>query len=636
MSLNFQVLEPVLVKDPRIIIDNKRDYAVLESGTRFTNKQWTSTSVSSASINFQCPPPNKDIIMDRRVSITLPMRAIFKGTVPPGCQLLKKEGFAPRAFPIASQIDTLNININNASVTQQMGEIIHALLRFNNSDSLLEYDYSETPSYLDCSQNYNDLYMSNRNPLASATNGLGAIPTRGAFSQFNVVYNPENDTGVAREQYAIVDMVATEVLFLSPYYWGSLQQNHSGFLNVTSNDYTFNFLPQAANRAFSHNPLAPNSAPIDDNASIMYYDNLGSRTYPGGANYPFSFGNQSQVILNVNYITPKDNLYIGPHTPISYPFFRVVKYNKDFGAIVKGAASPLTTDTIVCSSIPRRIYFYARVKNSVYYSNPSITDSYYGIDNVSLQFINNDGLLSGSTKNQLYQMARKNHCNINWSDFSGVPIYKSSGTNFGTGTGKTDPANADLIYGGVGPIHCYEFATDIGLENGYAPGVGNSSYNFQITATIRNINTTTAFDNFEVSLYMLVVSEGVFNVTESGAAQTNLSVLSQMDVLDAKTRHWIDYNDVQEVNGGNFMSGLKNFGSKLSQANKFLKNKKIISRGADALSYIPGPQQDVLKGVSDVSRALGYGQRKTKSKGGVVIGAGKMSRTTLKSRARRS
>ena len=44
MSLSYQPLEPVLVKDPRVIIDNKRVYSVLKCGRRTTFKNYFNTS----------------------------------------------------------------------------------------------------------------------------------------------------------------------------------------------------------------------------------------------------------------------------------------------------------------------------------------------------------------------------------------------------------------------------------------------------------------------------------------------------------------------------------------------------------------------------------------------------------------
>ena len=161
-------LNTVLVRDPRVIVDNKREFAVLESGIRFRAKPWSTTSVSTSNIPFSTPAPSGDIYVDRKISLTLPIRLTMTGTVQPGFRLVNPNYDAPRAYPIHSMLDTINITINNASVTQNIGEIIHALLRFNNSSWESEQDYSSTATALDLTQSYGSLIGSIANPLSMA------------------------------------------------------------------------------------------------------------------------------------------------------------------------------------------------------------------------------------------------------------------------------------------------------------------------------------------------------------------------------------------------------------------------------------------------------------------------------------
>lgn len=641
MSLNYKPLTPVLVKDPRVILDNERQYAVLEGGTRFTQKAWTSTSVSTSNINFSCPPPSSSHIIDRRVSLTLPVRIIFAASaVDPGYSVINPGMDAPRAFPIHSALDTVNLSINNCTVSQNMGEIIHALLRFNACDDLMELDYSETPAYLDLAQNYQDLFGTNRSELAmSGASPDGSIPARGAFSQYHVVYNftnPNPPGGAALPGYAVVDCVFTEQIMLSPLHWGKLTDLASGFTNVTSNDWTFNFLNQGANRFWSHNN---EHSVIPDNSCQIAFNNFVNLRYPGqppDVNYQFFYG-ASQPVLNINYITPRSNSMVGPHTPIVYPYFNITKYATDTKApIPYGIMSPIQSNNIQLSSIPRRVYVYAREENASYYANPSKTDTFYAIDGITVQFENNTGLFAQATQNQLWEMTRKNHCNISWQDWSGRPYYKEGGAAY-TAFNQNTAAPIDGIYGGTGSVFCMEFSTDVGLSDLDAPGVGNSSYNLQIQANVRNCDPSGSKDAVNVSLYVLVVSEGSFTISESGAALTQMSILTAADVLEAKSEPLlVDYEDVQDVNGGNFMSGLKSAGKKIlsegAKANKFLKDTKLISKSTDLLSLIPGPQSTPLRGISTAANLLGYGAGGVVV-GGNVVGGKAMKRKSLRDRA---
>lgn len=612
MSLSYQPLEPILVKDPRTIIDNKRVYSILKAGKRTTFKPWTSTSVSSANINFQTPPPSSSIIIDRKITLTLPMRLTFTATVAPGFQVFNKNYDAPRAFPIHSMLDTVQLTINNCGITQNMGEIIHALLRFNADRKLFAKDYSMTPSCLDASQSYSELVGTIRNPLAFyGDSNYDDVANRGGFSGYKIVLNESNDDVVPKVLTGIVDMICTEQIMLSPLYWGG--ENASGFANVTSMDWVFNFLNQgAANRAWSHANDVTKSVIL---TSSVQFNNLTA----------FSF-RINQPYLNITYITPDEKLVINPQIPITYPYFDITKYPTDTrNTLLYGESTTLQSNNIQLASIPRRIYIYARPANSYYYSNPGVTDCYYSIENLSIQFENYTGLFANATPYQLYEMTRKNHCNMSWSEWSGQGLYFDSGLPWN---------HLSPQFSGPGSIICVEFASDIGLDTNEAPGLGQGTYNLQISVNIKNVNHSGEWDNVPVTLYVLVVSEGSFTISNAGAALTQTAVISTRDVLEAQQNPMYSYLDVQEVNGGNFMSGLKDFAQKayqgLSRGNQFLRDNKVISRAANVASYIPGTVGDISRDVGVIANKLGYGMQQ----GGVVLGGKSMSKNKLQNRLR--
>lgn len=617
MSLSYQPLEPILVKDPRTIIDNKRVYAILKAGKRTTFKPWTSTSVSSANINFQTPPPSSSIIIDRKITFTLPMRLTFTATVAPGFQVFNKMYDAPRAFPIHSMLDTIQLTINNCGITQNIGEIIHALLRFNADRKLFAKDYSMTPSCLDAAQSYSELVGTVKNPLAFyGDSNYDDVANRGGFSGYKIVSNPTNNTANPAVLVGVIDMICTEQIMLSPLYWGG--ENASGFANVTSMDWVFNFLNQgAANRAWSH-ANDPTKSVIT--ASSVQFNNLTSFSYK--INQPY---------LNITYITPDDRFTINPQIPITYPYFEVTRYPTDTGnTLSSGQSTTLQSNNIQLASIPRRIYIYARPANSYYYSNPGVTDCYFSIENLSIQFENYTGLFANATQYQLYEMTRKNHCNMSWSEWSGQGLYYDAGLPW-------DQNSPQLS--GPGSIICVEFASDIGLDANEAPGLGQGTYNLQVSVNIKNVNNSGEWNLAPITLYVLVVSEGSFTISNSGAALTQTAVISTRDILDAQQNPMYSYLDVQEVNGGNFLSGLKDFGQKaykgLSKANQYLRDNKLISKTANALSYVPGTVGDVARDVGAVAEKFGYGMNQYGMRqGGVVLGGKAMSKNKLRNRLR--
>jgi hypothetical protein len=585
MSLSYQRLQPVLVKDPVSILDNVREYAVLKSGSQTTFKQFTTTSISSSSIQFSCPPPSGGIIVDRKIWFLLPVRLTITGTVSAGEALLNPNTDAPRAYPISSSIDTMQMSINNQSVSINMADIVQAMLRYNTNEELAMRDFSLTPSYQDQSQAYSQLFGSNRNPLGFYGDAVDkSMMPRGGFP-FTIISNPVSEGGGSIT--AVVDMVVCEPLFLSPLYWG--YENESGFYNVNTMDFNFTFLGNAGFRMWSHDAV---SVPGTSITSISVQFN----NFSGPA---FSYTNDSQPYLLFKYITPLETEKLPFNQPITYPYFDIQRFPTDkSGAVSAGAQwANFSSNNIQLNSIPRRMYIYVRERNADLYSTAHNPDTYFSIENISIQFQNKNGLLASANKRQLYEMSVKNHCNMSWEQWSGGPVYATG--SFGSTIGT------------VGSILCIEFATDIGLSDIEAPGK-LGQYMLQIQGTATNISNR----NIDPTLYIVVVSEGTFTIEGLGKASTNIGVITSQDILDAQAQPWVDYYDVQQVNGGNFLSGLKSFGNKLW---KYARDNKIVSKG---LKAIPHPYAQV---AAPVAEALGLGS-------GVMVGGKRMNRKSLRDR----
>lgn len=596
MSLSFENVEPVLVADPRVIVENKRDYAILKSGSQTTWKQWTSTSISTTSINFSCPPPSGGIFVDRKIYFILPVQLTFTGIPPVGVTLLNVNRDAPRAFPISGSIQTIQMSINNQSMSFDCADVIHALLRFNNNVQLKNGDYSLTPNMYDQSQQYNDLYGTIRSPLFNYGDSQdGTELNRGGFP-FQIISNPVGD-GVAT-MTAIVQATFCEPLFISPLFFG--KDNGSAFFNVNSMDFTFNFVSgtnSLASRMWSHD------------------DQLGANVITS-ANASFINVINAQPLLLIQYITPMETQVLSPNMPICYPYFDVQRYVTDLGSVpaapALGSSQTVYSNNIQMSSIPRRIYIYIRQRNQDLYNNPSNTDTYAVINSLSIQFLNKTGLLSGATQQSIYMMSQKNHCNLSWTQWSGGPVQK--------------PGTWASTIGTVGSVVCIELATDIGLDSLTAPGKLEQSM-LQVQVNFTNIANRT----LNMSLYVVPVLEGLFEIQGLGRAVVNIGVISSKDILDCQSKPGVDYNDVQHVNGGNFFSALKNFGSKIGD---FLKRTKIISRvlgspigrAIDVVTKLP--ISHALRGVAE---HYGYGEGEGEGEG-ILVGGRRIKRNKLKHR----
>lgn len=615
MSLSFQKLNAIEVRDPRIVIDNEREYAVLKSGSQTTWKQYTTTSISQSSMQFSCPPPSGGIIVDRKQYIYITARLTFNGISTGANQTLFRVGRdAPRAYPISSSIETMQVTINNQSVSINMGDIVQALLHFNTDSKLKTLDYSMSPNFPDQSQSYGDLVGGTRNPLGTYADTPDESPMgRGGFN-FVVISNTASTAGGQALQF-VVDVAFCEPIFLSPFYWGKHQS--SGFFNVNAMDFNITFLGQAANRMWSHDDSGADGIPITSSSFVFGGLSGGPTSFTQTGNSPLLF---------FQYITPQETQILSPNMSISYPYFDVQRYPTDQPAVPAGTTiQGMTSNNIQLSSIPRRLYIFVRERNSDLYSNPNRTDTFFSISNLNIQFLNKNGLLSSANQYQLYEMSVKNHCNMSWTQWSGGPVYNGN-------------TSIPTRYGTIGSVICVEFATDIGLDSLDAPGKLQQCM-LQVTVNATNVSNRT----INPTLYIVPVLEGTFTIETLGRASTNIGVITSRDILDARSRPFMNYQDVENVNGGDFLSGLKDFGRKIMSGIGKVRDSKIIG---NTLSSIPHPLAQI---AAPIAKFLGFGEDgrpiysgvegsgqeggvRAGEEGGVLLGGAQMTRREMRNR----
>jgi hypothetical protein len=588
MSISFQKLNVVEVRDPRTIVQNERSYAVLKAGSQTTWKPWTSTSISSSSIQFSMPPPSGGVFVDSKQYLYLPARITFTGAPPVGQSIIQANRDAPRAWPISGSIDTLQATINNQSVSINLADIIHPLSHFNMGLHVKNGDFSVFPNYPDQSQQYSDLFDNIRSPLQSYGDGIDeTVMQRGAFP-YVVVQNPVQVTAFT-VLTAVIDVAFCEPIYLPPFYAGC--SNRSAFFNVNSLDMNITFVGNAAYRMWSHDDQGGTN--IITSANI----NFGGTT--GGPTSALFGGTMPQML--VQYITPQETQILSPNTAITYPFFDIQRYPTGLSPMTAGQVlQNVTSNNIQLSSIPRRMYIFVRDSNSSLYNTCAFTDTYLQIQNLTIQFMNKNGLLASATPYQLYLMSKKNHCTMSWTQWSGGPVYTS-----GVIPSGAPPLTLPSL-STIGSVLCVEFATDIGLESLDAPGK-LSQIMVQVQLSIKNISSRT----MTPTMYIVPVLEGTFTIPSLGRALINIGVITSQDILDAAQKPGINYKDVEMVEGGNIFSGIKDFFSNqvLPAIRSYVDNRGI----SKTLASIPHPY---AQAASTIAHTLGYGD----GDGGVLLG----------------
>ncbi len=223
MSYNLNPLHVVQLRTPETDIHSNamRSYGILRGPAQTSYKPYTTNSISNSSIQWTTPPPSPMILVDKKQYMQLPVRLVFNCAAPNSYNLHRNNYSSPRAFPISNSINTLQVNINNTGVSINMSDVIQALLRYNVNEVLQGHDWSLTPSYLDQSQEYSQLVGSIRSPLANYGDSTEAFSPRGGFP-YTIVSNTPSQL--------VIDMVITEPIFLSPFYFGC--GNHAGFCGI--------------------------------------------------------------------------------------------------------------------------------------------------------------------------------------------------------------------------------------------------------------------------------------------------------------------------------------------------------------------------------------------------------------------
>ena len=536
MSLNANPLKVGKVIDPRLEINTNKEYIALKGALVNSWNAFPASNVNNSSFQITCNPPNRDIAIARLVFKKVVFNITVTGTNTSGGTLLNENYVAPRAMPLTCVTQSEQITINNDTITQApVQQYWRALLRYRNDFKNRFGAFSLAPSMLDQFQEYDDGAGSVRNPLAQYGDN-SYENTRGGYSGFVIAPQAPGNTT------ATVTLTTYEPILLSPFCFGEKANYFSAFAGIENMSYnaTLGNLPRVL--SLIQGQGAPAGQVVLDTPVV----NIGSAT------------------LLFNYLTPDPVNPVPRNMETSY--FSVVSYpTRSNVSVAPDATIQMTMQSIQVSSIPKRIYVFAKMDDSA--ESAFTSDSYLSlVDNVNpltLTWNNNQFLSQASTQN-LYNMSVKNGCEMSYSQFT-----KHTGS-----------------------VLALDFGTDIGLMSNQAPGcIGN--YQLSLTCNFKN----TSKSAITPTLYVVVVYEGVFNIND-GACSHMLGVLSPNDVLNAGVMPVGSYRESQDVYGGSFWSSLKGL---FSKGNQYARKHKTISK---ALGQIQNPY---AQAGAEIANLFGYG-----------------------------
>jgi hypothetical protein len=493
MSLNNPSVEVARINDPRMEINRRRFYTALKGCSVSTHQSFPATNISSSSVQITCNPPNRGIVIARKVFKEGVYDITITGTNTGVSNILSDGYYALRAFPITSTTASEQITINNSTITQApIFEYWPELLRYHNEHKSEFGQFSLTPSMQDQSQRYEDLAGSNRNPLGVYGDNAYS-QTRGSYPGLEIISHTPTQ--------CVLRATVVEPILLSPLVSGAKSDYTSGLAGVQNMSYSCTF----SNLERLMSVIQDQGAPGVKNITNV-------QVVPTGFKLLFNF-------LTPSPLNPVPrNLVSSLFSLTSYP----TRHNT---SIPPGGLVTLNMNSVQVTTIPRRMYLFARRANAD--RTAFTSDAHFALPiegNPLTVTWNNHQFCSQMTTPDLYNMSAKNGINVSYNQF----------------------------VDSLGSIVCLDFATDIGLGADEAPGIlGN--YQLGLSCQFKNTNTV---DTITPTLFVVCVYEGVFTIQDGNSSQ-QLGVLSRQDVLNSRIVRKIDYQGAQDVFGGNFWDTLK-------------------------------------------------------------------------------
>ncbi len=532
-------IEPTLVIDPRLAFrpSGNRRFGVQRGGAFNTWRPVTTSDASNGQISWSnANPPSPDIALGRQVFAIVGFQVTLTGTNSSEDNFyVPNSGYsAPRYAPLGQVTNTITVNINGTSITQNNYQIINAQAHYLNNDASRS-NSSMWPDMPDATWKYglfNDSLLGTvGNPLGPYGNSTAHQITRGGFP---VTVSANTSTSTTLTFYTC------EPLFLSPFEINQ-EDNEGGLIGVQQ--FTLNINLQNLTRVWSWDT---ETAAIDGRVLTSVDVNV-----------------ISNPTLMMNFITPSPTAII-PKS-VSYSYKGITTYQSGpFSAGSIGGTFSATSNNIQFNSIADRLMIFLSQQNSDLNGLNGVTSADYfaAIDNISITWDNRSGVLAEVPAQGLYQIAQKNGYNKSWQAWNTY----------------------------LGPVLILNMSEDVCLNSpAEAPSL-QTTKQFQITVQCRDLNTDGIVINgnpaipIRYTLNVVTIADGLFSVQNNSASVQN-SILTPQDILDAtahssKIEPRISAGD--NFLGGSIADSLKKFAHKV---NKALKDTKAVSMVANAAGY---------------------------------------------------
>jgi hypothetical protein len=265
--------------------------------------------------------------------------------------------------------------------------------------------------------------------------------------------------------------------------------------------------------------------------------------------------------------------------------------------IANSANSSITSNAIQLASIPDSVIIGVRYRQAN--KDGADSDSWLPLDTsaagaIQVTFNNQGGILSNSTRNNLYEASKQNGLNMSYLEFSGAANAESLGVPAAT-VATAAPAMVPVFT--CGSLVKLDFGRDIPIgQDWYAPG-SIGQFNFQCQVKYTNYNHQKSA-NAGLELVLIFVHSGML-INSLGSSNIYVGLLTKENVLQAAEKEAINKGSYDRMYGGSWWSSLK---SGVNKALKYAKPVARIARQGLEMSSNPKAQRG-----AKVLSALGAG-----------------------------
>jgi hypothetical protein len=522
----------VKVIDDVLATTDSVKYAVVKGAQNITPGKYTAISNSNSSVTWNLQTPSEATILSRRIMIRNTISLVITGTLGAGAgagDLLVNYGFTESLgpFPFQSLCNTIQMTINNNTISQNMRDVMFALQRFGDRREVERFNNAAPVGY-DSYWNYADAVGASNNPLG-AFNDCAMDESYQGRGVSRILSITGNTPGPGAKNITL-QFETIEPLLLSPLIFMDPKYNNQGFygiqvLNIIANVGSTNRIFRSAQKTIggaATNLSVSLLTPVAFDTPqlfIQYYtrqpsDLVPSRNVVPFAEYPryLSSGQQAipvAIIVNAGGAT----------------------------SVTPGVLPSFASQTISLNSIPDRLIIFAR--KVLANQTPYDADCYFPISKILVNFNNKAGLLSSATTHDLWRMSVESGSNATWAEFSGLSqVSRAVGA-------ATNPAGLTQIPTSGAPL-VLSMGKHIELDDVFAPGsIGQFQLQFQVD--INNFSAD-AYASGSWELVLITQNTGVF-VLERGTSQTYTAILSRSDVLAASSQPGYKGSDVKRLIG---------------------------------------------------------------------------------------